>query len=163
MRGYPMVCFDVVSAFLHAEEKADVFMWTPKDYFDLRPELSCKIWRLKRALYGRRTAGADFRDFYEDVLTKWTGMLRGTTDPCLYHDRARDLTVTHHIDDGRVTGPPKVLKEFIAYLKKHMLVKVSPLIWPGDGVEHLGRTKLRTKKRDGSRSWIPSLRLVCCR
>ena len=61
--NFGMVCFDVVSAFPNVEEDANVFMMPPKGWFDLCGGKEGQVWLMQRSLYGRRTAGAHFRDW----------------------------------------------------------------------------------------------------
>ncbi len=55
------------------------------------------------ALYGRQTAGADFRDYFEHCLTATpeVPMIRGLKEPTAYRKKDGTAVVTHHIDDDR--------------------------------------------------------------
>ena len=69
VKGYCFRCFDVTSAFPHADEVNPwVVMFPPKEWIRMGPERENKRWRMKKALYGRRPAAANFRDFFEDCV-----------------------------------------------------------------------------------------------
>ena len=93
-------------------------------------------------MYGRRTAGSNFRDGFEKAM-KVFGFARGASEPALYYHGEKKLTCTHHVDDGRRVGPVRELMKFQDYLKTAMLVKMSGLMVPGTNSAHLGDTKVR--------------------
>ena len=155
MTGYPLVCFDVVSAFPHAAENSEnIYMEAPEELdrteFGFAAEDDIVLW-MHQSLYGRRTAGANFRDLFEEVmLAAPPGDFQlGMSEPCAYHSKASDTRATHHIDDGRALGPAEALDTLIIHLATSMLFKVSDRITPGVAVSHLGRLKIRTDS-----SWI---------
>ncbi len=47
--GFGMIFFDIVSAFLHALEDAEVYMYPPKEWFALRGGLPGQLWKMRRA------------------------------------------------------------------------------------------------------------------
>ena len=145
LKNYPMLNFDVVSAFPHAAEDNEfVFMVPPREWVEADPENRAGVlWRMLKALYGRRTAGARFRDFFEAVLTQLQ-FVRGNSEPCLFVRRDWDVVLTHHVDDGRLVGPSARIQETVEHMQRFMLLKVTPLVMAGMGFEHLGRTKIRT-------------------
>ena len=64
--------------------------------------------------------------------------VRGDVAPTVYHLPGRHVTVTHHVDDGRITGPIDDVKHLLDYLAHKMLLKASDILEPGRAVEHLG-------------------------
>ena len=110
----PMLCFDVVSAFPHADEALDTIMvvppleWTQRYREDFGLPTADPIWKMKKALYGRRSAGANFFDHFERVVTSIADFKRGIREPCLYHSKSLNVVLTHHVDDGRMVGPPEI-------------------------------------------------------
>ena len=83
-----MVMFDIVSAFPHAAEaRDDVLMdpppeWTRRHAADDVRLVLCMLQRL----YGRRSAGANFDDKFDEVLRskeEWL-VTRGLTEPSVY-------------------------------------------------------------------------------
>ena len=116
LRQWPVYCFDVVSAFPHAEENdPSVYVRAPKEWVEMGENRGGLVWHLVRNVYGRRPAGASFRDFFESTLVK-LGFQRGSTEPCLYRHTSGAL-ITHHVDDGKLTGPDHVCQEVLAELK----------------------------------------------
>ena len=89
-----MIAFDVVSAFPHAQETDRIFIKPPKESInDYTAKFGAKaipqgelLWWMKKALYGRRNAGASFREFFEAVIMVEPNMSfrRGILEPCLY-------------------------------------------------------------------------------
>lgn len=71
------------------------------------------------------------------------------------------LFLTHHVDHVRVIGPAEELKQFMQYVEKTMLGKVSDQIEIGVGYEHLGDEKHRqpdgwwTKSNPKRARWTP--------
>ncbi len=63
--------------------------------------------QLKANLYGRRTAGRNWRDKFEFALKQVpdANFKRSTADPCVFVDQSTGAVVTHHVDDIRGTGP----------------------------------------------------------
>ena len=78
-----MLNFDICSAFPHAREDADVWMMPPKEWFQLNDGMEGMVWFMLRALYGRRTGGPNFRDWFESQLVEYV-CTRGSTDPTVY-------------------------------------------------------------------------------
>ena len=97
---------------------------------------------MKKALYGRRTAGADFRDYFETVLVSGVEFKRGTADPCVYYNPKRQLILTHHIDDGRIVGKPSESKTFVKEFSKYVILKTTGPLKAGQGFLHLNRMKV---------------------
>ena len=135
IRGHSMAGFDIVSAFPHADESSEWIVVRPPqefvdefwrrrkagEYSDF-PDQGVPGWYMLKALYGRRTAGADFRDYLEKVQTG-LGFTRGISDPCVYYHKDRNLVVTHHIDDGRVIGESPNISWFFTELCRYFILK----------------------------------------
>ena len=159
--GYPMVVFDVVSAFIHAAEQDDkIFMEPPDEWFEKHSiERGTMVWHMIRALYGRRTAGSDFRDLFEALVcsAKQRGFKKCEAEPCFYFNEQTRELVSHHIDDGRIVGPSSEISATLAYLARYLLLKCSQEITSGCKVKYLGRMKERLE--DGWRT-DPSPKLL---
>ena len=156
-RGHFINYFDVVSAFPHADEADDeIFMEVPQEFFEahclecaasglLVPEnLWDHVLWMSRTLYGRRNAGAAFRDFFEECMP--TTLVRGDSEPCLFWNRLRGdegVNVLHHIDDGKVSANQLATDLLISHLADWMLLKVSAPQTPTLGIIHLGSTQIR--------------------
>lgn len=148
VNNYPSVDFDVGSAFLHAlEENEEVYMDPPEEWFAEDETRRGRIWWMKRSLYGRQTAGRDFREFFEAVLMNMpgAGFTQSEADVCMYYSPVFDLALIHHVDDGRLGGPMNAINETVKYLCEYILLEVSTAITAGDAVDFLKRTKVRTE------------------
>ena len=156
-RGHYTTYFDVVSAFPHADETDDeIFMEVPQEFFEAHC-LECAVSGLEvpenlhdyvlwmsRTLYGRRNAGAAFRDFFEDCMPK--ALVRGDSEPCLYSNRLQGdegVNLLHHIDDGKTSATQDETDKVIAHLAVWMLLKVSAPQTPTLGITHLGSIQIR--------------------
>ena len=143
--GHPMWCFDVVSAFPHASESAEnIYMDPPKEWTG-QSSSDPYVWKMEKSLYGRRSAGANFRDYLEEVVLAAPKfeMIRGDSEPCCYRSQPMQTALTHHIDDGRIVAPEASGLLIIQHLATYMLLKISDMIVPGVAVSHLGRLKIR--------------------
>ena len=82
------------------------------------------MFRLDGNLYGRRTAGSVYRDELEEILVEKMKptfcFVRGKHDPCTYHCSSSKVTLVHHVDDVRCSGPASALNRLIdVELPKH--------------------------------------------
>ena len=126
IKGYRDRHSDVVSASPHAPEEADVFMQAPKEWMEAHGKtLAMGCWRLVRSLYGRRTAGGNFRDFFEKTMkeVKNTDFDRCPEEPCLYRDKLSDVALLHHVDDEKTHGPDKLHDGILDEIEKQLLTK----------------------------------------
>ena len=110
------------------------------------------MFRLDGNLYGRRTAGSVYRDEFEEILVEKMKptfcFVRGKHDPCTYHcsssSSSSKVTLIHHVDDVRCSGPASALNRLIdVELPKHCEIQAGPLEAEGVAVEVLGRVKTR--------------------
>ena len=88
-------------------------------------ELDDCILQLKANLYGRRTAGRNWRDKIEAVIKQVpeTNFKRSASDPCVFGDQITGAVVTHHVDDIRGTGPAELCLRVIEYLSSQLWVR----------------------------------------
>jgi len=108
------------------------------------------LWRLDGNLYGRRTAGAVYRNELEDIVcnvikTEGFNFIRGVKDPCVYRCSKTRAVLVHHIDDCRMTAPPDVLERLVNSMEQYLEIKRGPLEVEDTSVDVLGKTKFRTK------------------
>ena len=60
--NYPMIVLDVVSAFVHAHEKEIMTcLEAPDEWKAMQSGMDDLVWQLVQSLYGKRTAGTNFR------------------------------------------------------------------------------------------------------
>ena len=156
------VCIvDVVSAFPHAGEPNEKIYMRPPIEWSQREDVvqwladnqlthGTVVWHLLRALYGRRSAGANFRDFWEAIICTMDQFkfARGDEEPCIYYDSSSGVRIIHHIDDGRIAGPRSGSPASLAIqeLSKYMLLKVSDPVEKWDAVTYLGRKRVRLER-----------------
>ena len=145
----PIIRADVISAFVHADEKELVYMKPPKEWCDRYKDsqgIDGKdyVWRLERSLYGRRSAGANWREHFEAVVKGYPVMVeRSEYDPCLYICESEKWAMVHHVDDLTLTGPEENIERFINYLGTQLLMKRGPLEYPGSVSSFLKCKKFR--------------------
>jgi len=148
-----VISMDAVSAYLHAKEsKDDCFMYPPVEWEEHNNIKSgSKIWKLEQSLYGRRTAGCQFRDFFEALATACPELqlVRGHHEPCGYFSREHNLLILHHVDDIRMCGPHHSMTMVIQHMSQYLLLKISPPIGEDMSYDYLHRRRIRIK--DG---WI---------
>ena len=159
---------DIVSAFLIAEDPGDengqpVFIRAPSEYQpflekwigNLSPKdkelWSNKTYRdvalqISGNIYGRRTAGATFRNRFEEVLTNAPGFefRRGTRDATVYVCQRTGATLLHHVDDVRCCASESDTARLWDYLRTKLPLKEGPLEKANTQIEVLGRAKIRT-------------------
>ena len=123
--------FDIVAAFLigrdrGAQEGNPCYMRAPEEWRPIFEErvrdtfpphevarrlksFPAYMFRLDGNLYGRRTAGSVCRDELEEILVEKMKptfcFVRGKHDPCAYHCSSSKVTLVHHVDDVRCSGP----------------------------------------------------------
>ena len=93
------------------------------------------VWHMVASIYGRETAGANFRDDFERSMKLLPGVAsitRGLIEPALYRaTSAAGATcglVTHHIDDGRAIAPTaQALEDLLKHLARYFVLKRSTI------------------------------------
>ncbi len=77
------------------------------------------VLQLTLNLYGRRTAGANWRELFSDTLTKVpvVQFARSKHDQCLYVCELTGAVLTHHADDVRAVGPHDVVVKSMEQFK----------------------------------------------
>ena len=145
LRGYSEIHSDIVSAFIHAEEPDLVFMMPPKEWCILRGKTpGAGLWRLEKALYGRRTAGGNFRDHFESIVTAIGDYQRCPQEPTLFFSKTTRVALLHHVDDIKSHGPPAAHEQMLNQCDEHLLTKRGkPTQAGGPDDVYLGRSKMR--------------------
>ena len=77
-----------------------IFVWPPREYYPSGDVL----WRLKRAMYGLRTAPRSWQDHFASVL-KGAGFTRLQSDPNVYIHFLLRVIILAYVDDLMVFGP----------------------------------------------------------
>ena len=153
--GHAMRTFDIVAAFLIGQDRGaqqgePVYMrappewrplfdawvseqqWNPETMEEVRAAFSEYMFRLEGNFYGRRTAGAVYRDEFEEILcTKLQPEFefkRGVRDPCVYRCDKTNIMLVHHVDDVRCAGPTSMLNRLIdEVIPRHCEIQSGPL------------------------------------
>jgi hypothetical protein len=162
LRKENCVSADVVSAFPHAQENEDVWVRAPPEYADkVREEILAGVRtdtsiaeldagiyiKLTANVYGRRTAGAAWRQLFEDTVCGILGynFVRCPHEPCAYIDYKKGVLLIHHVDDIRVTGKDQDLKFIMAHHAVKFWLKVGEIEEPGSEMKYLNRHKVRSE------------------
>jgi len=84
-RGWPMLVADVTSAYCHAAETEEVYMYPPQEDVEAHRDTHPKgfVWRLLRQLYGRRKAGNIWQDHLAEILES-INFVRIMADPTFF-------------------------------------------------------------------------------
>ena len=115
------------SAFYHADEPEEVYVKPPAEWIAKQVEQgqpNDAMWRLKKQLPGRRTAGQRWVDHAAALLVDELGMIRCVECPCFFQ-ALNGVVIELHMDDFHGAGPMEACNEVIAKLKKHLKLRVS--------------------------------------
>ena len=144
-KGYPILVFDAVAAFSQAEEQELVFLQPPVEY-----QVTCKkpvLWQCLKVREGRRNGARSWQDHFHECLTDEAcpgRFKRNMKTASLYHSKELDVTIDIHVDDGYAVGESESLEKVFAYLSSKLVLKVSSMIKPGMGFDHVGASRFRT-------------------
>jgi hypothetical protein len=117
---------DISRAHLHSPIRRDVFVKACKEDVDC-PEGYC--WKLLKAMYGLRDAGAAF-DKKVEVSSEAMGFKVGLFSPCLCYNPATKVRFFRHGDDFVVLGSRAAVKNYAEELGKYLIVKVRGVLGP---------------------------------
>ena len=134
IKGYHERHSDVVPAFPHAPEAPDVFVRAPKEWMDAHGYTrSMGCWRLNQSLYGRRTAGGNFRDFFEKTVREFknTDFDRCPEEQCLYRCKLTNVALLRHVDDEKTHGPDEIHDGVLDEIEKQLLTKRGERMFSG--------------------------------
>ena len=117
---------DISRAHLHSPIRREVFVKACREDHEC-PEGHC--WRLLKAMYGLRDAGACFDKRVEEIMEE-LGYRVGRFSPCLYYNVKSMVVVFRHGDDFVVLGRRADVKEFAAQLGEKLIVKERGTLGP---------------------------------
>ena len=135
---------DVSTAFLHAPLLAEEPIYVkppPEEWMGDKPRV---LWKLKRALYGLRSAPKAFQHHLALCLQA-QGFRRCKTDPQLYVCDCTPALVSIHADDLLVAAPANKIAEVKARVNKDFKIKWGPLI-SNEWVRYLGKEFRKTSE-----------------
>ena len=92
--GFQLHFMDISTSFLHAPVQNEVCVQPPSE----ATSGSSIAWKLKRAMYGLRSAPASWQLHFSSFLQEW-GFTRLKTDSCLFVNSSKDLWVLVWVDD----------------------------------------------------------------
>ncbi|CAK0848099.1 unnamed protein product, partial [Prorocentrum cordatum] len=129
----------------------------PKEYCHL-PDGSDWVFKLNKTVYGLNEAMIDFDDHFENIATGRSDESKMTfkrflSDPCTFADKANQVAMSKHVDDGTLVGPRVSASKALEELDTHFLLKVPELTVGGPEIKHLGRGWLRTPEGIQVRMW----------
>ncbi len=109
---------DCTSAFYHADEPEEPPPeWIAKQIESDQP--SDVMWRLKKQLPGRRTAGQRWVDHAAALLVDELGMIRRVECPCL-SPSLNGVVIESHMNDFHGVRLLEACEEAISKLKQHL-------------------------------------------
>ena len=113
-RGWHVTLADVSTAFLHASMDGEVLVLPPVEYY---PSGDI-VWRLKRALYGLKSAPNRWQQHLAATLAS-----KG--DPNLYFHAKRKIYLLCYVDDLMLFGEQKAVADLAVDLQKELLLRVT--------------------------------------
>ena len=119
--GLSIATGDVSTSFLHASLNELVYVQPPTEIRGSVHAPTGKVWRLKKALYGLRSAPRAWSDHIAQVLTD-LGLHRCWTDSCLYWSSTHKLWILIYVDDLMVFGNDTDINWFFAALSDRVLL-----------------------------------------
>ena len=131
---------DVSTAFLHAPLAEEVLIQPPKELMGTKycPEGHC--WRLKKALYGLRSAPLSWNKHITEILTEKMNFRQSTTDACLFINDEKKLYLLLYVDDLLLLVKDHKDKDwFFNELGSHVLLKHTGHLKEGTSLKFLGR------------------------
>ena len=126
---WPVDQMDVVTAFLYADLREQVFCEAPEGY----PVGDDECWELQRALYGLKQAPKEwFENLKAYLLT--LGLVQSTSDPCIFLKREDGKLIAFvavYVDDLLIAGANEEVKNGIkqALSEKYSMTDLGQLEW----------------------------------
>ena len=136
-KEYKLLYADVSRAYFYAKALRPVYVRIPQE--DLKPGNTGLCGKILLSMYGTRDAAQNWHEEYAKTLTD-AGLERGTANPCLFRDKARDISVLVHGDDFVAVGPAAAVKRVQEILAKAYKIKT----------ETLGKARKRKRRSEFS-------------
>ena len=121
-----LIFLDISRAHLHSPVRREVFVRACAEDVDC-PAGCC--WKLLKAMYGLRDAGASFDKKVETIMES-RGYAVGLFNPCLCFEKVSKVGIFRHGDDFVVHGGRGPGSVFVEELKKELIVKVRGVLGP---------------------------------
>ena len=100
-RNHVMYFGDINAAFLHAPVVQETLVKPPADF--ISSDGSVVIWKLKKALYGLKSAPKSWQAHLTGQLTE-IGLQQLKTDPCLIKHTSEAMFIMVYVDDMFTSG-----------------------------------------------------------
>ena len=98
-----------------------------------------RVLEIIKSVYGSPSAPRSFYLHFREILTQM-GFGQTVSEPCLFQKRIgkHTIRIVLHVDDGAVSGPEKLLKEFFAQLQTKVKITMSKEVndFTGLGVKY---------------------------
>ena len=126
LKSWPIVCFDVSSAYTHAAETELIFIEPPEEDKAKYPDM---VWRPLRIINGRRKGARSWREHFVTLVTSSEAKLEGfdieenQVSPGYFRVNSDRGLLVLHVDDGYGTGEAKLMEGFSVWLAKHLELK----------------------------------------
>lgn len=137
--GWDVQTADMITAFLHAPVSEEIYVEPPKE--DRMRQHDMKdldyVWKLLKALYGRRSAPKVFQQWFAKIATE-CGFVAVTADSQLYYHKTLKVFMDMHVDDALMAGRRGSMSKAWKLLEPHMRFKIHPVLEAGQTTTHLG-------------------------
>ena len=119
-RNWMIHFFDISTAFLHAPlcSEDPTYVWPPTEFYPNNDTL----WRLKKAMYGLRSAPRDWQTHWASILMS-IGFLRLQYDANIYMHLELVVYILAYVDDLMIIGTNIAIRQVLPLLQKHFLIK----------------------------------------
>ena len=124
-RGWSQTTFDCTAAFLEAKVEEPIFIKSPPGFIELLKHGSLKefpttdmAFRLRKSLYGLKSAPRRWFLHYTDIIKKHTGLTQSKHDAAMFY--SDELIALIHVDDTKVFGKKESISSFIEEIKRHL-------------------------------------------
>ena len=127
-RSRKVMLVDVKKAHLYPPCQEEVYIELPEE----AGAGPTQVGRLRRMLYGLRSAAATWENHYASKLEE-VGFKRGAATPVAFHHPGRGLNVVVHGDDFTFTGEDAALEWILRHMKSWYQLKMRAKLGPGEG------------------------------
>jgi len=136
---------DAESAYLNVPETEECYMRPPKEWIDNEERQKRDtdvVWKLLKMLYGRRTAGQAWVEWFSEKLIL-IGALRCPEAPQFFFLPRWQIAMEVHMDDVHGVGvDPRNIHDMADALKGYLKIKFEGPFFPGMRYSHLGRVRI---------------------
>ena len=132
---------DVNTAFLHAPVVQETLVKPPAGF--ISSDGPFVIWKLKKALYGLKSAPKPWQVHLTGQLTE-IGLQQLKTGPCLFKHTSEDMLIMVYVDDMFISGRSEEgVVSVTNTIKERMLLRDAGWLTAGTSISYLGRERSR--------------------